>query len=141
MRHGLLRVLAVFALASACTSERRAVPDARAAVLLRDSADSRTSLRWPLPSPDGRYIVSSESVDYAEWRGNVIRVQTGDTLPLLTLREADPGSGYSHRMSWSRDGTALLIHGQRGLPDRRSEPLCLAYLVVEDTLLSAEPCR
>jgi hypothetical protein len=48
--------------------------------------------------------------------------------PIVTTREADCLSGYSHGYSWSADSHALLIYGSESKPDGSVQRLCVVYL-------------
>lgn len=45
------------------------------------------------------------------WHSVRLRRASGERKVILTVREADPGSGPLVRFRWSRDGQALFIHG------------------------------
>jgi hypothetical protein len=69
--------------------------------------------QWP--SPSQRYTARSDSTDWAEERITITDTQTGRVIPIVTIRESDPGSGRSHRIAWTADGGALLIAGTGAL--------------------------
>jgi hypothetical protein len=65
-----------------------------------------------------------------------------ETRPVVSIMEADPGSGASHAYSWSSDGRALLIYGSGGLPENYRSPvnLCVVYLPATDELFELNQC-
>jgi hypothetical protein len=67
---------------------------------------------------------------------------TATLTPVVSIKEADPGSGIAHRYAWSRDSAALLIYGSGRLPENYDEvvPLCLVYLPRTDQLLRLGQC-
>jgi hypothetical protein len=67
---------------------------------------------------------------------------TGSPIPVVSIKEADPHSGISHRYAWSRDSEALLIHGRGRLPDDYESVvnLCLVYLPRQDKLYRLAYC-
>lgn len=91
-------------------------------------------------SPGHRYVAHSHSTGSAEERITVTDLQRGRVVPIVTIRESDPGSGRSHQISWTADGAALLISGSGALEGRPATLLCLVYRIAEDDLLSAAPC-
>jgi hypothetical protein len=95
--------------------------------------------QWP--SPTRRYIARSDSTAWAEERVSIVDTQTGRVVPIVTIRESDPGSGRSHTVAWTADGTALLIRGRGEVRGARSRALCLVYRVAEADLLSAPTCK
>jgi hypothetical protein len=114
--------------------------DARAgAYFARERAPATLDARqWP--SPDRRYVAQSDSVGWAEERVSISEGQTGRVTPIVRIREADPGSGRSHTVTWTANGTALLIMGSGEVHGVRSAPVCLVYRVAEADLLSATNC-
>jgi hypothetical protein len=46
-----------------------------------------------------------------DWHSVWLRYASGERKLILTVREADPGSGPLVHFRWSRDGQALFIHG------------------------------
>ncbi len=66
----------------------------------------------------------------------------GRLRSVVSVKEADPFSGYSHQYSWSADSRALLIYGAGGLPEAPDEPvgLCLVYLPATDDLVRLRQC-
>jgi hypothetical protein len=96
------------------------------------------SRQWP--SPSGRFVARSDSTDWAEERVSIVDSQTERVVPIVTIRESDPGSGRSHTVEWTADGTALLITGTGVVHGRPSAPLCLVYRVAERDLLSVPTC-
>jgi hypothetical protein len=96
--------------------------------------------RQPLPSPDGRYVAHSDSVGEVEESIRVTDSRTGRTVRLVTVGEADPYSGRSHVLAWSRVSGALLILGSGSLGGRRPVPLCLVYRMSADDLIRPAQC-
>jgi hypothetical protein len=45
------------------------------------------------------------------WHSVWLKRPNGQATRILTLRDADPGSGALISFGWSRDGQALFIHG------------------------------
>lgn len=62
-------------------------------------------------SPDGQLSVRSDSAGEFDRRLTVTRQGAAAPIPVITIREADPGSGISYGYAWTRDGRALLIRG------------------------------
>lgn len=61
--------------------------------------------------------------------------------PVITIKEADPGSGIAHRYVWSGDSKALLIYGEGALRhEASSRRLCLVYLPARDVLYGLRRC-
>jgi hypothetical protein len=61
---------------------------------------------------------------------------------VLSIQEADPGSGSSHEYRWSSDGAALLIYGRGSLPFQwNPSDLSYAYLPGEDVLYELPTCN
>jgi hypothetical protein len=61
---------------------------------------------------------------------------------VVSIQEADPGSGRSHHYRWSHDGKALLIHGRGSVPfQSRPAELFYAYLPDEDALYELPACQ
>jgi hypothetical protein len=61
--------------------------------------------------------------------------------PVVSIKEADPGSGAAHRYAWSRDSKALLIFGRGKLRSGEFPPLlCLVYLPHTDELYRLSRC-
>jgi hypothetical protein len=61
--------------------------------------------------------------------------------PVVSIKEADPGSGVAHRYAWSQDSQALLIYGRGSLVSGESLPkLCLVYLPRRDELSALTKC-
>ncbi len=64
-------------------------------------------------SPNRRYVIYLSSKNM--WAGyhpmHVYDLKTGHSLHVMSLWEADPGSGLSFRYKWSHDSKAFLIRG------------------------------
>jgi hypothetical protein len=61
---------------------------------------------------------------------------------VVSIQEADPGSGSSYDYRWSLDGKALLIYGSGSLPfQAQPADLFYAYVVDEDQLLELPSCE
>ena len=96
------------------------------------------ALQWP--SPNRRFVAHSDSTGWAEERITVTDTRSGRVIPIVTIRETDPGSGRSHHLAWTADGAALRIAGSGALRRTRPTSLCLVYRLEEADLLSAVPC-
>ena len=62
---------------------------------------------------------------------------------VVSIKEADPGSGIAHRYAWSKDSKALLIYGSGRLPedfDVLVGDLCLVYLAPSDAFFRLANC-
>jgi hypothetical protein len=61
---------------------------------------------------------------------------------VVSVMEADPGSGIAHRYAWSKDSKALLLYGGGGLSDnyRKRLILCVIYLPESDELYRLAKC-
>jgi hypothetical protein len=109
----------------------------------------RQSLRFLFPgygivhSPDRRYVAYLTSVNGYSGFHNILvyKVDADRSVRVLSLWEADPGSGRSFSYSWSGDSKALLITGQvRGwasLADNLSD-LHLVFLPEPEQLFDIE---
>ena len=66
----------------------------------------------------------------------------GSAAFIVTLGDAEPGSGSAHDLSWSQDSQALLISGKAGLPDALDRPvdLCLVYRPTTGELQQLREC-
>ena len=94
--------------------------------------------RW---SPDVT-LLAVDTVDDFLHTVEVWNPQTGARTPVITITEADPGSGRSHWYSWSADSRALFIYGSGWLPgDRSHRTLCLAYFHAERKLYQLPGCH
>jgi hypothetical protein len=98
------------------------------------------SSRRPLASPDGHYLARSDSVGEVQELITVTDIRTGRTARVITIREADPYSGRSHGLAWSRVSGALLILGSGSLGGKDPIPLCLVYRMAADDLLRPAQC-
>lgn len=144
MREGITgRALATGALAAtlAACSDRAPRPDARARAYLADTGVVTQAERRRALSPDGRYVMVQDSMDYATIAITVTRRATGRAVHVVRIGEADPGSGASHRVAWSRDGAVLLIWGYGTLARREPVRLCLAYRMADEALWSDPGCE
>lgn len=115
-------------------------PDMRARAYFAAAQGQAVVDATPWRSPSQRYIAHSDSTGWAEERITITDTQTGRVIPIVTIRESDPGSGRSHRIAWTADGGALLIAGTGALRGTQSTSLCLVYRIAEADLLSAAPC-
>lgn len=135
----LLAALAVLA----CAGRRDLTPrmDAAALTYLSSAPPDSAFVSFGIArSPDGQLFARSDSTGEHERRVVVIRVAQRDSIPVITIREADPWSGISHRYAWTTDGTALLIRGSGAVTGRESRVLCLVYRVAEGDLLEPDAC-
>lgn len=110
---------------------------------LADLASIQSVPQWPrqpLASPDGQYLARSDSVGEVEEAIRVTAIRTGRTVRVITVGEADPYSGRSHVLAWSRVSGALLILGSGSLGGRRPVPLCLVYRMATDDLIRPAQC-
>ena len=95
------------------------------------------------PSPDrGKAaFLRSGSLGTSLHSIHVWDLETGDTETVLSLTEADPGSGRSFDYRWSQDSRALHISGGTGgFVARSAEPaeLNLIYLLEEKAVYTVE---
>lgn len=115
-------------------------PDDRARALLADTSarppiEGRTAL-----SPDGRYRLQRDAVDEVTEQITITTLTSGRSVRVIRIGEADPGSGRSYFLAWTRDGTGLLIWGL-GAPTRSGATrLCLVYRLAEHALWSDPAC-
>jgi hypothetical protein len=94
-----------------------------------------------VPSPDGRHLAFSRDAAWAYRTLSVWNEQDRRLRAVVSIREADPGSGRSHDYGWSRDSRALLISGRGALPLRRVVSVAYVYVPAEDVLYEVEGCR
>lgn len=109
----------------------------------------------PRRSPDGKLVAVTVSWETPvarllglvwgrPWYHNVTVVEegTGRTMPVVSIREPEPGSGPGHHYSWSTDSNALLIRGQGGLFENYNDvvSLCLVYLPRTNELFRLTNC-
>ena len=137
----LTAIGSMFVVACSSDIELTPRPDPLARVYFAAVAlpSSLNASQWP--SPNRRYVARSDSTAWAEERITVTDTQSGRVVPIVTIRETDPGSGRSHQIAWTADGSALMIAGSGSLRGARPTSLCLVYRLVEADLLSAVPCR
>ena len=79
-------------------------------------------------------------MDWADRRVSVTDVATGQRIRVITIREADPGSGVSYGFAWTSDSRVLLMRGSGSFRGEVPRPFCLAYVVATDELLRADDC-
>jgi hypothetical protein len=93
-------------------------------------------------NPDGRYLALTREAARAYHTVFVWDEQAGTLRAVLSIQEADPGSGSSHEYRWSRDGKALLIYGRGSLPfESGPSALSYAYLPAEDAIYELPTCK
>ena len=131
----------MFALACISETELTPRPDLRARAYFAFAPAQTVFDASQWSSPNHRYVAHSDSTGWAEERITVTDTQTGRVIPIVTIRESDPGSGRSHHIAWTADGAALLIAGSGALKGAQPKALCLVYRLAEADLLSAAPCR
>jgi len=121
---------------------REPVLDPRAAAYMREFTQRpKRTPSTPKFSPDSRWIVVDSAFRESYLTIRVFDAQTRGVLPVVTIREADPGSGRSVRMGWSSDSRALIIRGAGALWRQENRTLCLVYLPIERELLSDASCE
>jgi hypothetical protein len=111
--------------------------------------------RHPFRSPDRRYVAVTTSSERpvarllglvwdAPWYHTVTVVEesTGRAVPVVSIKEAEPGSGAGHHYRWSKDSAALLMFGVGGLPENYNDvvAICLVYLPRTDELFRLTNC-
>jgi len=92
-------------------------------------------------SPDGRFLAIDTAAARSYHTINVWDRWTERIVPVLSIQEIDPGSGTSHRYTWSVDSRALLISGSGSLPFRPPGALCFVYLPKKAILHEVAPCE
>ena len=95
----------------------------------------------PEISPDRSKAIFWRSDDFAFHCLYVWDIQTGDIRPILSMSEADPGSGTSWDTRWSRDSKAFNLRGQcTGFEDARGDYMefDFIYLVSSGKLVSCK---
>lgn len=93
----------------------------------------------PLASPDSAFSLSQKH-NLRDGYHTLTLSRPGDqTETVLTIQEADPGSGTSHRYHWSQDSKAVFVYGS-GRPAGGSLLLnaALVYLVDQKQLYSLD---
>jgi len=101
-------------------------------------------LRW---APDkSRAAVTTNVAGYyrtiSVWDEHARRL-----TPVISIEDADPGSGRAYRYTWSEDSKALLIYGHGSLPWGENgaavwvSKICFVYLPHEDQLYFIDPCK
>ena len=94
----------------------------------------------PRYSPDGRWLVSDTLVRDSYYTIRVFDLQTRGLLPVVTIREADPGSGRSFRRGWSSDSRALIIRGTGAFWRGENQAICLVFLPFDRQLINDASC-
>jgi len=104
--------------------------------------DEREHLLLPPPRPGSPLRSLLQLVTDSDFYHtiNVWDERDRHLTPVTSVREADPGSGCSHRYAWSQDSEALLIYGKESSDNSVSE-LCLVYLTRRDELYRLARCR
>ena len=91
-------------------------------------------------SPTARLSARIDSTGESESRVVLLRAGEDRAQPIVTIGEADPGSGISYRYAWTADGAALLIWGSGTLSGQPPRELCLVYRVKEGDLIEPREC-
>lgn len=106
--------------------------------------------QWSDPAPGGHYRANPQGRYLAltreavrEYHAVLVWDETKRSFrSVVSIQEADPGSGPSHDYRWSLDGKALLIYGSGSLPFQpQPADLLYAYLPDEDQLLELPSCE
>jgi hypothetical protein len=93
-----------------------------------------------LVSPNGRLAAYHVLVADRYHTVTILDGTSGVVTPVVSVEEADPGSGYAHRLAWSTDSRVLLIGGSGRLGGGPAKPLCVEYEVGTNDLRQREPC-
>jgi hypothetical protein len=95
--------------------------------------------RSPVPSPDRRSVVVLRSERRGFHSLHLWRPGEDEALTVVSLWEAEAGSGPSFHWNWSLDSKVLFVggraRGSRGSPARSAEPVRLLYDVEGDRLV------
>ncbi|MBI5489542.1 MAG: hypothetical protein HY905_19575 [Deltaproteobacteria bacterium] len=96
------------------------------------------------PSPDGSHVAYEPGASRDRDTYHTILVwdrQRRTSVTVISVGEADPGSGASHTVRWSRDSSALFISGAGTVNGDYRYPICLVFVLATEQLYELSTCK